>query len=257
MARRRRVRFVALLEHLAARRLDLTDPASAIAAGWILVDGRTVTNPAARIPADASIRVRMPRPLRGSQKLTPALEAFGVPVAGRIAVDVGAAAGGFTAALLDAGAHVVYAVDAGHGQLVGALRQNPRVPNLERTNLADLDPSVVPDRIDLITIDLAYLGIAGAAPQLERLRIADDADLIALVKPMFELHLASPPVDPRALAEAVAVARAGLERLPWRVTTSMRSPTLGVRGAIEYFLCAYRQPTTTRTPNDKDPSTGQ
>jgi 23S rRNA (cytidine1920-2'-O)/16S rRNA (cytidine1409-2'-O)-methyltransferase len=48
---------------------------------------------------------------------------------------VGAAAGGFTQALLDAGAARVFAVDVGHGQLLASLRQDPRVVNLERTNL--------------------------------------------------------------------------------------------------------------------------
>jgi 23S rRNA (cytidine1920-2'-O)/16S rRNA (cytidine1409-2'-O)-methyltransferase len=158
-----------------------------------------------------------------------------------VALDVGAAAGGFTAAVLGAGARRVYAVDAGYGQLAGWLRQNPRVTNLERTNLADLDAGVIPDSIDLITMDLAYLGIASAAPQLERLRIAEDADLVALVKPTYELRLPRPPTRQAVLARAVAVARAGLEKLPWRVVASMQSPLPGARGAVEFFLHARRQ----------------
>jgi 23S rRNA (cytidine1920-2'-O)/16S rRNA (cytidine1409-2'-O)-methyltransferase len=253
MARRRRPRFVALLDHLTTIRTDLPDPASAIAAGWVLVDGRVVTNPTARIPTDAAVRVRPTKLLRGTRKLTPVLTALGVPVAIRVALDVGAAAGGFTAALLNAGARAVYAVDAGHGQLAGWLRQDPRVRSLERTNLANLDPSVVPDRVDLITMDLSYLGIATAAPQLERLRIADNADLLALVKPMYELHLSTPPTSQGALARAVAVARRGVERLPWRVVASVESPLPGSRDAVEFFLHGYRIVNRTGTPNDATP----
>lgn len=58
-------------------------------------------------------------------------------MSGRVAFDCGASTGGFTQALLDPGACRVYAVDAGFGQLLGSLRQDPRVVNLERTNLAD------------------------------------------------------------------------------------------------------------------------
>jgi 23S rRNA (cytidine1920-2'-O)/16S rRNA (cytidine1409-2'-O)-methyltransferase len=255
MARCRRARFVVLLDRVTVLRPDLTDPGSAIAAGSVLVDGRIVTNPAARIPADAAVRVRAPRPLRGTQKLTPTLIAFGVPVAGRTALDVGAAAGGFTAALLGARARVVYAVDAGHGQLAGWLRQHPRVRNLERTNLAHLDPSVIPERIELITMDLSYLSVATAAPQLERLRISDSADLVALVKPMYELGLARAPTIRGALARAVDLARAGVEQLSWRVIASMQSPRPGTRGAIEYFVHAHRQANRTDTPNDEIPET--
>src|SRR5579885_3286776 len=119
------------------------------------------------------------RELRGTIKLRAALAAFAVEVAGRVALDVGASTGGFTVALLEAGAARVYAVDAGFGQLLGRLRQDARVVNLERTNLAALE---LPEPIDLVTVDLSYLSIALAAPQLPRA-----PELIALVKPMFEL----------------------------------------------------------------------
>ncbi len=78
-------------------------------------------------------------PLRGEAKLRAALAAFDVRVTGRVCLDVGAAAGGFTRVLLEAGASRVYAVDAGFGQLLGSLRQDPRVVNLEATNVAALD----------------------------------------------------------------------------------------------------------------------
>src|SRR5439155_6075463 len=128
----------------------------------------------------AAITLRIDEPLRGEAKLKAALESFEIIVENRIALDVGAAAGGFTRALLDAGARRVYAVDAGHGQLLGSLRQDERVVNLEATNLALLDRALVPDTIDLVTLDLSYLSLAAAVPQLESIWLAAGAEAVAL-----------------------------------------------------------------------------
>src|SRR4051794_5726237 len=129
---------VRLADELRRQRPDLDDPAAAIEGGHVVVDGRFLSNPAARVRTGCSIIVRGHVPLRGEAKLRPALAQFEVVVAGRVALDAGAAAGGFTKVLVEAGAARVYAVDAGHGQLVGSLRQEPRVVNLEGVNLGDL-----------------------------------------------------------------------------------------------------------------------
>src|SRR5207302_3277269 len=96
-------RTVALIDELGRRRPDLPDPEALIAAALVLVDGRFVTNPASRVAPDCSIVVRDAASLRGEAKLGPALSRFGVAVEGRVALDAGAAAGGFTRVLLDAG----------------------------------------------------------------------------------------------------------------------------------------------------------
>jgi hypothetical protein len=139
--------------------------------------------------------------------------------------------------LLEAGAARVYAVDAGHGQLLGSLRQDPRVVVLERTNLGDLTPGLVPDELDVITMDLSYLPIARAAPQLDPLRISPRADLVALVKPQHELSLGAPPAD-RQVRAAVEHAARGLEVSGWRVVDAVPSPVTGSRGAVECLLHA-------------------
>jgi len=229
-----------LVELLAAARPDIIDPLAAIAAGRVVVAGRIVTNPRSLVARDASIVVAGPAPLRGTVKLQAALAIFDAPIAGRIALDVGAASGGFTRALLDAGARRVYAVDAGHGQLLGSLRQDARVVDLEATNLGVLDRALVPDAIDVVTLDLSYLALAAAVGQLERIAFAAHADLIALVKPMFELRLARPPTDRAALDEAVARAARGVAAAGWEVVAHADSPLLGARGARELFLHARR-----------------
>lgn len=192
MARKARRRLRPLQQELARARPDIADPAVVIAAGHVWVDGRNVSNPASLVPVGASLRVRPSRTLRGELKLGAALAAFGVPVGG-VAVDVGASAGGFTRALLAAGAERVYAVDAGFGQLRGSLRNDPRVVNLEGVNLAEVE---IGEPVDVVTVDVSYLALADAVPQLERLVFAPGAQLVALVKPMFELHAAQPPERP-------------------------------------------------------------
>jgi 23S rRNA (cytidine1920-2'-O)/16S rRNA (cytidine1409-2'-O)-methyltransferase len=216
------------------------DPAVLVAAGEIEVDGFVVTNPETRVGAGARVRRRRPSALRGEAKLGAALTRFAVGVAGRVTLDVGAAAGGFTRALLQAGARRVYAVDAGHGQLLGSLRQDPRVINLEATNVADLDRRLVPEPVDVVTVDVSYLSLAAAVAQLDRLDLAPGADLVGLVKPMFELRRATAPSDDASLAAAVAAATAGVAAAGWRLIASMDSPVLGARGAREALLHARR-----------------
>jgi 23S rRNA (cytidine1920-2'-O)/16S rRNA (cytidine1409-2'-O)-methyltransferase len=240
MGRKARPRLRALREELVRRNPRLDDPDAAIYAGRVLVDGRIVVNPASQVRPGATIRVCVPQPLRGEAKLEAALAAFAVDVRGCVALDAGAAAGGFTRVLLRHGARRVYAVDAGHGQLLGSLRQDPRVVDLEATNLGVLTPKLVPDAVEVVTLDLSYLALAEAAPQLDRLRLAAAADVVALVKPQFELGLAGPPRDRATVLDAVAHARAGFEAAGWRVVATCESPVAGGRGAVEHLLHARR-----------------
>jgi 23S rRNA (cytidine1920-2'-O)/16S rRNA (cytidine1409-2'-O)-methyltransferase len=235
-----RRRFVALVDLVDAIRAPGEDVIALIARGAVRVDGRIVTNPNARVPHDAAIRIRQPRRLRGAAKLAPALEQFAVPASGRVALDVGAAAGGFTSTLLEAGATRVYAVDAGFGQLRASLRNDPRVVDLERHNLGDLDRTVVPEAIEIVTIDVSYLALAAAVPQLEAVALDGNCDLITLVKPAYELHLGAAPTDPGSLARAVRQAATAIARSGWRVAGAMQSPVRGARGTIEFLIHAHR-----------------
>lgn len=203
------------------------------------MNGFPVTNPDALVAHDASIVVRAPQPLAGEAKLRAAVAAFAPAIHGRVCVDIGASTGGFTRVLLDAGARRVYAVDAGFGQLLGSLRQDPRVVNLERTNLGALDTTLVPEAVELVTIDVSYVSLARAIPQLG-LRFAPAAELVALVKPMYELGLAAPPADDR-LAEALQRAMAATDAAGWAVAGAIDSPVLGGRGAREMLLHARRR----------------
>src|SRR5688500_17187601 len=233
-------RRVPLAVELRRVRPELEEVERAIEAGRVLVDGRVVSNPRSRVVPGCSIVVKEPTGLRGSIKLRTALDHFGVAVADRVCLDVGAAAGGFTTLLLERGAKRVYGVDVGHGQLLGSLRQNPRVVNLEATNVAELTTELIADRIDLVTIDVSYLSLASATVQLNRVEFAPEAELIGLVKPMFELKLSTAPTEVIELHRAIGSATTAISQTPWRVAGTMESPERGANGAIEGFVWFVR-----------------
>jgi 23S rRNA (cytidine1920-2'-O)/16S rRNA (cytidine1409-2'-O)-methyltransferase len=235
----RRARFVALVDLLAERGLDAL---VLLPAGRVIVDGRVLTNEAARVRRDASIRIDPARRLRGDEKLSYAIDSLAASPGDRIAVDVGASTGGFTTALLARGARRVYAVDAGVGQLVGRLRTDPRVVNLERTNLSQLSSVLVPEPVEFITMDLSYLALVDAIPQLEPLRIAEGAALLVLVKPTFELHRGELAVADDELGEAVRRVIAAAEGSSWSVCGWCPSAVTGRGGAREAFVHARRRP---------------
>ena len=234
-----RPRRATLLHALHAVHPNLADAEDEIRAGRVTVDGIPVTNPRSLVDPTASVRLVEPQVLRGEVKLGRALDHFQIDVASRVALDVGAAAGGFTKALLAAGAKRVYAVDAGHGQLVGSLRQDERVVNLEATNLSELSRDRVPEEVEVVTIDVSYLSLANAVPQLASVAFAPAADLVALVKPMFELKLPALPPDER-LPEAVEAAVKGIERAEWKVLATMPSMVRGAHDAVEFLIHARR-----------------
>jgi 23S rRNA (cytidine1920-2'-O)/16S rRNA (cytidine1409-2'-O)-methyltransferase len=184
--------------------------------------------------------------LRGTIKLRGALEALAVDARDAVALDIGAAGGGFTHALLEAGARRIYALDAGVGQLRGWLRADPRVVNLEATNLAVLGRDRVPDPVDLVTLDLSYLAVADALPQLDLALFAPDAHLVALVKPTYELHSAALAADPARVEQAVARAVDAMVRHGSEVQQRVPSSETGARGAVEVFVSARLRPRTTR-----------
>src|SRR5574341_2058625 len=160
-----------------------------ILAGTVRVGGALVDKQARLVALDAEIRVTSrPEPFvsRAGAKLAAALDRFGLDPAGLIALDVGASTGGFTDCLLQRGAIRVYAVDVGYGQLDWRLRQDPRVVVIERANIRYLDPALVPEPVDLAVIDVSFISLTIVLPSVMRF-LADPADVIALVKPQFEV----------------------------------------------------------------------
>ncbi len=225
-------------------------------AGQVLVNGQPLDKPGMPVPGDALLRVRGRQRYasRGGLKLEAALEHFGVVVAGQVALDSGASTGGFTDCLVQRGAALVYAVEAGYGQLLGRLRANPHVQNLERVNLGDPMLLALDPRPTLITLDLSYLSLTQALPLAARL-LAPAGEVLALLKPLFEVNDAqarrSGQVDDPALLVAAlrqvlgAGAAAGL--------TPLGAAKLALRprhGVAEFFVHFGRGGTQTPWPYD-------
>ncbi|MDE2840031.1 MAG: TlyA family RNA methyltransferase [Chloroflexota bacterium] len=160
--------------------------AYAIRAGGVHVNGHTVTKPAASVDSEAQITVNPQSTLRigrGEHKLAGVLESFQIDCLGKIALDVGSGAGGFTWQLLRQGAKRVYAVDVGTNQLHSDLRSDPRVAVFEQTDIRDLTKLPKPPHIAVV--DVSFISLRLVLPHVCALTRAD-ADLVVLLKPQFE-----------------------------------------------------------------------
>jgi 23S rRNA (cytidine1920-2'-O)/16S rRNA (cytidine1409-2'-O)-methyltransferase len=237
------VRRITLLQLLARRDPPVDDALSALAEGRVTVEGAVVTNPASAVRLDARVVVAAPKRPRGVDKLGHVLDKLDIRPEGRTALDVGACTGGFTLALLERGAMRVFSVDVGYGQLLGSLRQDPRVVNLERTNVADLDARLIDRPVDLVVIDVTYVRLGLVISELSgRLEFPPGAVLVGLVKPMFELERGEVPRAPEELAEAGRRAAADAEAAGWTVVDLVESEVRGAQGAVELFLHCRQGP---------------
>ena len=161
---------------------------AAIEAGGVVVDGRTLAKASELVDEAAAIEAVAAHPYvgRGALKLSHALGLWPVLVEGRTVLDVGASTGGFTEVSLERGAARVYAVDVGRGQLHPKLAGDPRVVGLEGVDARNLTAAMIPVAPDLIVTDVSFIGLAKVLPAALRLATFG-ADLIALVKPQFEV----------------------------------------------------------------------
>jgi 23S rRNA (cytidine1920-2'-O)/16S rRNA (cytidine1409-2'-O)-methyltransferase len=177
---------------------------------------------------------------RGAYKLLAALDAFGVDPAGRVALDVGASTGGFTDVLLDRGATRVYAVDVGYGQLAERLRHDRRVVSMERLNARTLEPSTLPEPVDLAVIDVSFISLALVLGPVRSALRDGMGPIVALVKPQFEAGredasggvVRNPDVHRRVLREVVATARG----LGLGTRAAIASPIRGPEGNREFLV---------------------
>jgi 23S rRNA (cytidine1920-2'-O)/16S rRNA (cytidine1409-2'-O)-methyltransferase len=218
-----------------------------ILAGKVKVGGDQVEKAGQRFAPDVDLEVLETDESyvsRGGLKLAGALEVFSLAVAGLVAMDVGASTGGFTDCLLRRGAKRVYAVDVGYGQLAWALRQDPRVEVLERTNIRYLTHEQVTELVDLAVIDISFISLKKAIPRvLEFLK--HGGRLLALIKPQFEVGrglvgrggvVRDPALHERVVGDLQAFCLdQGL-----KVEGVVESPLLGPKGNREFFISALK-----------------
>ena len=122
---------------------------------------------------------------RGGLKLEKALDFFEANVDGKLAIDVGASTGGFTDCLLRRGARKIYSVDVGYGQLAWAIRNDPRVVCMERTNIRYVTHVQIPETIELAVIDVSFISLKIVLPAVRAL-MGDVGNVYCLIKPQFE-----------------------------------------------------------------------
>jgi 23S rRNA (cytidine1920-2'-O)/16S rRNA (cytidine1409-2'-O)-methyltransferase len=213
--------------------------AAAVMAGDVQVASRLASKPSQLVDPSADIVVAAAPPYvsRGGVKLANALDALGVPVAGRDALDVGASTGGFTDCLLQRGASRVIALDVAYGELDYRLRNDARVTVIERTNARSVHSLPFPP--SLIVIDVSFISLTKVLPAVVALA-APEFDCLAMVKPQFEVgreRVGKGGVvrDPALRREAVASVAACGEALACSVMGFAASGLPGPAGNLETF----------------------
>ncbi len=216
---------------------------AAIRAGTVTANGKRVLKPAEPIADGAEIVYVKAHPYvsRGALKLLAALDAFELSPEGLTCLDIGASTGGFTEVLLERGAHRVYAVDVGHGQLRQKLMDDPRVVSLEGTDARTLTMAHIGGPAGVVVADVSFISLKLALPAA--LALARNAWLVALVKPQFEAGRAAVGKggivkDEAAQSESVAAVVALLKKLKWTVLGTIDSPIDGGDGNREFLIGA-------------------
>ena len=100
-------------------------------------------------------------------------------------MDIGVSTGGFTDCMLQNGAVKVYAVDVGYGQLAWSLRTDPRVVNMERTNIRNVKPEDLTEPVAFFSVDVSFISLKHIFPVADQI-CTGDAVGVCLVKPQFE-----------------------------------------------------------------------
>jgi len=215
----------------------------------VLINDTPITKAGTKVLDSANIRIRgeVSRFVgRGGDKLFGALSAFAVDVHGKIAIDVGASTGGFTDCLLQSGAKLVYAVDVGYNQLAEKIRNDPRVIVMEKVNIKEVTNPDFPERPEIAVIDVSFIGLRKILQNVSNILTIDNASIIALVKPQFELgpeYVAKGGIvtDEKDRRLAVALVAKELQSLGFTVIGDTPSVLKGAKsGNQEYFIYARR-----------------
>lgn len=232
--------------------------AELIAAGRVTLRGTVASKPATAVDLDAPVVVRADADdpgyaSRGAHKLVGALAEFGpqgLVIAGRRCLDAGASTGGFTDVLLREGAREVVAADVGTGLLDWRLRTDERVVVRDRTNVRHLTPDDIGGLADVVVTDLSFISLGLVLPALVSC-MAEDADLLPMVKPQFEVgkkRVGAGGVvrDPETRADAVLGVITSAADIGLYPKGVVASPLPGPSGNVEYFVWFRRGPALDR-----------
>jgi 23S rRNA (cytidine1920-2'-O)/16S rRNA (cytidine1409-2'-O)-methyltransferase len=217
----------------------------AVRAGHVTVRGAPATKSTTLVGTDEALVVEGPaRPYvsRGGEKLAAALDAFAIDPTGRDCLDAGASTGGFTDCLLQRGARHVVALDVGYGQLAWEIRTDPRVTVMEKTNVRELRPDLLPYGPSVVTADLSFISLRLVVdPLLEVTRPL--ADVVLLVKPQFEagrelVERGGVVHDPDVWRRTIEEVSEGTRAAGAGPAGLIVSPVRGPAGNVEFLLHA-------------------
>ena len=219
---------------------------AAIEAGGVVCNGTAVRKPSQMLLVDSEIVAQAAHPFvsRGGVKLAHAVAVFGVEVAGRACLDIGASTGGFTDCLLQSGARSVTAIDVGRDQIHKKIAQDRRVRVFEGVDARAITADHVEPDMSLIVTDLSFIGLEKAlAPALEL--AASDTVLVGLFKPQFQVGRKSIGrggivTDVDAVTAAERAFSDWLSAQTWLIEGWCDSPIKGGDGNAERLFCARK-----------------
>ena len=214
-----------------------------IMSGIVFVNEQKVDKAGEMIAEDAKVEVRghdIGYVSRGGLKLEKAMQVFPMRPDGKVCMDIGASTGGFTDCMLKNGAVKVYAVDVGYGQLAWSLRTDERVVNMERTNIRNVTPDMLGDKIAFFSVDVSFISLKHIFPVADTI-CTPDAVGVCLVKPQFEAGREK--VGKKGVVRDKAVHEEVVERIiefasrnGFFVKNLEYSPIKGPEGNIEYLV---------------------
>ncbi|MDE5909086.1 MAG: TlyA family RNA methyltransferase [Lachnospiraceae bacterium] len=160
-----------------------------IMAGNVFVDGQREDKAGALFdPTKIQLEIRgntQKYVSRGGLKLEKAVLQFGIRLENDVCMDIGSSTGGFTDCMLQNGAHKVYAVDVGHGQLDWRLRQDERVICMEKTNFRYMVPEDIAEKLDFASVDVSFISLTKILLPARAL-LTPQGEMVCLIKPQFE-----------------------------------------------------------------------
>lgn len=220
--------------------LSKTEIQSYIMQGKVTIDGQISMKPGTQVDPTSEVLLIYEAPRyvsRAGYKLEKALDTFAINPEGMIVLDAGLSTGGFTDCLLQRGALKVFGIDVGFGQVHEKIFGDPRVVVMERTNLRYLDK--LPDKIDLATLDLAFIGLEKVLPAVKKL-LKETGIIIALIKPQFEATRADVGKggiikDPEVHERIVKKVTDDFNKQGFVLEGLIESPLLGTQGNKEFL----------------------
>jgi len=219
-----------------------------IDAGHVTVSGAFADKSSRMVAANEPIAVVVEKKFvsRGGEKLSHALDSFGIVVEGRSVMDAGVSTGGFTDCVLQRGANRVFAVDVGRNQLHERIKADTRVDWRDGVNVREIVPEDMPFPCSLLVADLSFISLTKVLPALMDVLAPEESfsrtQMLLLVKPQFEAGRVEVSrgkgviTDPEIHAETIQTVQECVESLGGTVLGLVESPIKGAEGNTEFLM---------------------